>query len=94
MENTNTRRETTPFKKQESGWAVVAHAFNPSSWEAEADRFLSSRPAWTRVSSRSARAIQRNPVLKNQKKIKNKKIKSKKVIFQQAQKKIATQIYK
>jgi hypothetical protein len=24
---------------------VVAHAFNPRSWEAEADRFLSSRPA-------------------------------------------------
>jgi hypothetical protein len=24
---------------------VVAHAFNPSTWEAEADGFLSSRPA-------------------------------------------------
>jgi major histocompatibility complex class I len=24
---------------------VVAHAFNPSTWEAEAGRFLSSRPA-------------------------------------------------
>jgi hypothetical protein len=27
--------------------AVVAHAFNPSTWEAEAGRFLSSRPAWS-----------------------------------------------
>jgi hypothetical protein len=27
--------------------AVVAHAFNPSTWEAEADGFLSSRPAWS-----------------------------------------------
>jgi hypothetical protein len=27
-------------------WAVVAHAFNPSTWEAEAGEFLSSRPAW------------------------------------------------
>jgi hypothetical protein len=27
--------------------AVVAHAFNPSTWEAEASRFLSSRPAWS-----------------------------------------------
>jgi hypothetical protein len=26
---------------------VVAHAFNPSTWEAEAGGFLSSRPAWT-----------------------------------------------
>jgi hypothetical protein len=29
------------------GRAVVAHAFNPSSWEAEAGRFLSSRLAWS-----------------------------------------------
>jgi hypothetical protein len=26
---------------------VVEHAFNPSSWEAEAGRFLSLRPAWS-----------------------------------------------
>ena len=26
---------------------VVAHAFSPSTWEAEADGFLSSRPAWS-----------------------------------------------
>jgi hypothetical protein len=46
---------------------VVAHVFNPSTREAEAGRFLSSRPAWNyKVSSRTARV--RNPVLKNQKK--------------------------
>jgi hypothetical protein len=28
-------------------WAVVVHAFNPSTWEAEVGRFLSSRPAWS-----------------------------------------------
>jgi hypothetical protein len=27
--------------------AGVAHAFNPSTWEAEAGRFLSLRPAWS-----------------------------------------------
>jgi hypothetical protein len=27
--------------------AVVAHAFNPRTWEAEAGGFLSSRPAWS-----------------------------------------------
>jgi hypothetical protein len=33
--------------KKERSQAVVAHAFNPSTWEAEAGRFLSSRPAWS-----------------------------------------------
>nr|AAR87792.1 unknown [Mus musculus] len=28
--------------------ALVAHAFNPSTWEAEAGRFLNSRPSWAR----------------------------------------------
>jgi hypothetical protein len=50
------------FKKWLSQ-AVVAHAFNPSTWEAEAGGFLSSR---------TARAIQRNPVSKNKKKNKTK----------------------
>jgi hypothetical protein len=46
--------------------AAVAHAFNPSTWEAEAVGFLSLRPAWFyKMSSRTARAIQRNPVSKN-----------------------------
>jgi hypothetical protein len=44
---------------------VVTYAFNSSTWEAEAGGFLSSRPAWSRVSSRTARAIQRNPVSKS-----------------------------
>jgi hypothetical protein len=26
---------------------MVVHAFNPSTWEAEAGEFLSSRPAWS-----------------------------------------------
>jgi hypothetical protein len=50
---------------------VVAHAFDPSTREAEAGGFLSSRPAWS--SSRTARAIQRNPVSKKQKNKKTKK---------------------
>jgi hypothetical protein len=52
---------------------VVAHAFNPSTWEAETGGFLSSEASLVyRVSSRTARAIQRNPVSKNQKKKKQK----------------------
>jgi hypothetical protein len=31
----------------DSRQAVVAHAFKPSTWEAEAVVFLSSRPAWS-----------------------------------------------
>jgi hypothetical protein len=34
-------------KKLKMGQAVVAHAFSPSTWEAEAGRSLSSRPAWS-----------------------------------------------
>jgi collagenase-like PrtC family protease len=66
-------------------WAVVAHTFSPSTWEAKAGGFLSSRPAWsTELSSRRARAIQRNPVFEkqtnkqtNRKENKNKKRKNK-----------------
>jgi hypothetical protein len=34
------------FKNHHSSWGMGAHAFNPSTREAEAGRFLSSRPAW------------------------------------------------
>jgi hypothetical protein len=34
-------------EKMPINWAVVAHAFNPSTPEVEAGRFLSSRPAWS-----------------------------------------------
>jgi hypothetical protein len=46
---------------------MVVHTFNPSTWEAERGRFLSSRPAWsTKCVPWSARVIQRNPVSKKQ----------------------------
>jgi hypothetical protein len=34
-------------KKKKKRPGVVAHTFNPSTFEAEAGRFLSSRPAWS-----------------------------------------------
>ena len=36
-----------PLKDFNESQAVVAHACNPSTWEAEAGRFLSWRPAWS-----------------------------------------------
>jgi hypothetical protein len=53
---------------------MLAHAFNPSTQEAEAGRFseFEASPVY-KVSSRTARAIQRNPVLKNQRKKKKRK---------------------
>jgi hypothetical protein len=45
---------------------VVAHAFNPSTWVAEAGRFELEASLVYKVSSRTARATQRNPVLKKQ----------------------------
>jgi hypothetical protein len=35
------------LKNKQTGQAVVAHVFNPSTREAEAGGFLSSRPAWS-----------------------------------------------
>ena len=35
------------FKNTTPRQAVVTHAFNPSTWEAEVGRFLCSRPAWS-----------------------------------------------
>jgi hypothetical protein len=48
---------------------VVAHAFNPSTQEAETGRFLSSRLSLVyKVSSRTARATESNPISKKKKK--------------------------
>jgi hypothetical protein len=35
------------YKKDKTSRAVVAHTFNPSTWEAEASGYLSLRPAWS-----------------------------------------------
>jgi hypothetical protein len=35
------------FKSFRFGQGMVTHAFSPSTWEAEAGGFLSSRPAWS-----------------------------------------------
>jgi hypothetical protein len=40
-----TQRNSVSKNKTKPG--VVAHVFNPSTWEAEAGGFLSSRPAWS-----------------------------------------------
>jgi hypothetical protein len=57
---------------------MVAHAFNPSTWEAEAGGFSEFEASLVyRVSSRTARATQRNPVSKNKQKKKKKKKKKK-----------------
>jgi hypothetical protein len=48
---------------------MLAHTFNPSTQEAEAGSFSEFEASLVyKMSSRSARAIQRNPVSKNQKK--------------------------
>ena len=51
---------------------VVAHTFNPSTQEAEAGVFLSSRPAWSTERVPGQPELQRNPVSKNQTKTKQK----------------------
>jgi hypothetical protein len=47
---------------------MVAHAFNPSTWECRGRRISEFKASLVyKVSSRTATAIQRNPVSKNQK---------------------------
>jgi hypothetical protein len=51
----------------------MVHTFNPSTWESEAGKFEFKARLVYRVSSRTARATQKNPVSKNQKKKTKKK---------------------
>jgi hypothetical protein len=51
----------------------VAHAFNPSTWEAEAGKFLSSRPAWSTKSVPGQPGLRRETLSQKTKKKKNKK---------------------
>jgi hypothetical protein len=44
---------------------MVAHIFNPSTWEAEAGEFLSLSPAWSTEFVPGQPGLQRNPVSKN-----------------------------
>jgi hypothetical protein len=62
------------FKSWPIQLGVVVHAFNPSTWEAEAGGFLSLRPAWfTKWVPGQPGLYRENPVSKNQKKRKKKK---------------------
>jgi hypothetical protein len=49
LENLRETKQNNKTKrnKNQNLRAVVVHAFNPSTWEAEAGRFLSSRAAWS-----------------------------------------------
>jgi hypothetical protein len=44
--------------------AVVAHAFNPSTWEAEASGFLSLMPAWSTSEFQDSQGYTEKPCLK------------------------------
>lgn len=60
----NTRQTTKLFfaYKRQEGQTVVAHAFNPNTGR---QRQVGGQPVYN-VSSRTARAAQKNPVSKNQ----------------------------
>jgi hypothetical protein len=46
---------------------VVAHAFNLSTWEAEAGGFLSPRPAWSKSEFQDSQGYTEKPCLKKPK---------------------------
>jgi hypothetical protein len=51
----------------------VVHAFNPSTWEAEAGRSLSSRPAWSTSKFQDNQGYTEKPCLGKKKKTKKTK---------------------
>jgi hypothetical protein len=58
---------------------VVAQAFNPSTWEAEAVGFLSSRPAWSTKCVPGQLELYRETLSRKRKKKKKKKEKKKEI---------------
>ena len=58
-------------------WAVVAHALNPNTWEAEAGGFLSSRLAWSTELVPGQPGLHRELCLENTKQNKTKQNKTK-----------------
>jgi hypothetical protein len=56
---------------------VVAHTFNPSTWEAEAGGCLSSRPAGLQSEFQDSQGYTEKPCLEKPKKKKKKKFKKK-----------------
>jgi hypothetical protein len=50
----------------------VVHVFNPSTWEADAGRFLSLRPAWS-TEFQDSQGYTDNPCLEKKKKKRRKK---------------------
>jgi hypothetical protein len=59
----------------------VTHAFDPSTWKAEAGRFLSSRPAWSTSEFQDSQCYTEKPCLEK----KQNKTKQKKQKFQKAE---------
>jgi hypothetical protein len=74
----NKNKKTKPKQNKSPEPGVVVHTFNPSTREAEAGGSLEFEASLVyKVSSRTARAIQRNPVSKNQNQTKLKQNKTK-----------------
>jgi hypothetical protein len=65
------------FSGRKDKLGVVMHTFNPSTWEAEADGFLNSRPAWTTERVPGQPGLHREILSRKKKKQTNKKQKRK-----------------
>ena len=68
------------LRKALDSLAVVELAFNPNTWEAEAGRFLSSRPAWS-TEFQDSQDYTEKPCLEKKQIQKTKKRKIKKNIY-------------
>jgi hypothetical protein len=64
--------KTKNKNKKTQSQVVVVHAFNPSTWEAEAGRSLSSKPAWSTEQVARHLGIHRKTMSQKSKKTKTK----------------------
>jgi hypothetical protein len=69
------------LKKFITSQAMVAHAFNPSTWEAEAGGFLGLRPAWSTEWVPGQPGPHRETLSQKQNKTKQNKIKQKFITY-------------
>jgi hypothetical protein len=81
IENNHLTHFWNHLRKQQLGLAVVVHAFNPSTWEAEAGRFLVRGQPGLYSEFQDSQSYTEQPCLEKNKQIKKKKKRKQKLSY-------------